>query len=77
MCDEVVMECASLRYGRTGPEEGFVEKYSQSFGDAERPAMVLHFMTASRNCRAAADLEIHGKDTKDKQDTRSREAKVR
>lgn len=77
MCDEVVVECASLRYGRTGPEEGFVEKYSQSFGDAERPAMVLHFMIASRNCQATVDLEIHRKDTKDKEDTRSRGAKVR
>ena len=45
MCDEVVVECASLGYGRAGLEEGFVEKYSQSFGDAERAAGVFHGLT--------------------------------
>ena len=42
MRDEVVVECASLCYGRIGPEEGLVEKYSQSFGDAKRAAGVFH-----------------------------------
>lgn len=42
MCDEVVVECAPLGYGRAGPEEGFIEKYAQSFGDAERTAVVFH-----------------------------------
>ena len=46
MGDEVVVECASLSYGWVGPEEGFVEKYSQSFGDAERPAGVFHYCMA-------------------------------
>ena len=42
MCDKVVVKCASLSYRRAGLEEGFVEKYSQSFGDAERAAGVFH-----------------------------------
>lgn len=42
MCDKVVVECAPLCYGRAGPEEGFIEKYAQSFGDAERAAVVFH-----------------------------------
>ena len=72
MCDEVVVECASLRYGRTGPEEGFVEKYSQSFGDAERAAMVFHRMTQADNWKTIIDLEIHGKDCKSEQDAQQR-----
>jgi hypothetical protein len=42
VCDKVVVECSSLSYGWAGPEEGFIEKYSQSFGDAERAAGVFH-----------------------------------
>lgn len=42
MRDEVVVECASLRYGRAGLDERLVEKDSQSFGDAERAARVFH-----------------------------------
>lgn len=42
MCDEVVVECAPLGYRRAGLKEGFVEKYSQSFGDTERAAGVFH-----------------------------------
>ena len=61
MCDEVVVECASLGYGRAGLEEGFVEKYSQSFGDAERAAGVFHGMTETAVRKKMVGLDRHGK----------------
>ena len=42
VCDEVVVECSPLGYGRAGPEEGFIEEDSQSSGDAERAACMFH-----------------------------------
>jgi hypothetical protein len=61
VCDEVVVECASLGYGRAGLEEGFVEKYSQSFGDAERAAGVFHGIRNAAVRKKMAGLERHGK----------------
>lgn len=63
MCDEVVVECSSLRYGGTGPEEGFVEEYSQSFGDAERAAGVFHCIADVAECKVIVCLRRHGKDS--------------
>lgn len=42
MSDKVFVERSSLGYGWVALEEGFIEKYSQGFGDAERPAGVFH-----------------------------------
>lgn len=42
MRDEVIVESSSLRYGLGAFGEGLVEKYSQSFGDAERSTRVVH-----------------------------------
>lgn len=62
MCDEVVVECASLGYRWAGLEEGFVEKYSQSFGDAERAAGVFHGMTDNAEIKRMVGLDRHGAD---------------
>ena len=61
MCDKVVVECASLGYGRASLEEGFVEKYSQSFGDAERAAGVFHGIRDTAVRKRMVSLERHGK----------------
>jgi hypothetical protein len=42
--DKVVVECSSLGYGWAGFEEGLIEEYAQSFGDAERTAGMFHLM---------------------------------
>jgi hypothetical protein len=60
MCDEVVVECPSLCYGRAGPEEGFIEKYSQSFGDAERAASVFHCVEGVAKSKVTIGLDRHG-----------------
>jgi hypothetical protein len=62
MCDEVVVECASLGYGRTGPEEGFVEKHSQSCSNAERPAGVSHCIANAAECDTMIGSDRHGED---------------
>lgn len=62
MCDKVVVECASLGYGRAGLEEGFVEKYSQSFGDAERAAGVFHGIRNAAVRKMMVGLDRHGED---------------
>jgi hypothetical protein len=62
VCDEVVVECASLGYGRAGLEEGFVEKYSQSFGDAERAAGVFHGIRNATVRKRMIGLDRHGED---------------
>ena len=61
MCDKVVVECASLGYGWAGLEEGFFEKYSQSFGDAERAAGVFHGIRNTAVHKRMVRLERHGK----------------
>jgi hypothetical protein len=62
VCDEVVVECASLGYGRAGLEEGFVEKYAQSFGDAERSSGVFHCMANAAEYQMMVGLDRHGKE---------------
>jgi hypothetical protein len=60
VCDKVVVECSSLGYGRAGPEEGFIEKYSQSFGDAERAAGVFHCVVGIAEGKVMIGLDRHG-----------------
>lgn len=62
MCNKVVVECASLGYRRAGLEEGFVEKYSQSFGDAERAAGVFHGIGNTAVRKRIVGLDRHGED---------------
>jgi len=61
VCDEVVVECAPLGYRRACLEEGFIEKYSQSFGDAERAAGVFHGIRDTAVRKRMVSLERHGK----------------
>ena len=50
-----------MGYGWAGLEEGFVEKYSQSFGDTERAAGVLHGIRNAAVRKRMVGLEGHGK----------------
>ena len=63
VCDEVVVECSPLGYGRAGVEEGFVEKYSQSFGDAERAARMFHRVADGVESESTVGLGRYGKDS--------------
>jgi hypothetical protein len=60
--DKVLVECASLGYRRAGLEEGFVEKYSQSFGDAKRAAGVFHGIRNTAVGKRMVGLDRHGED---------------
>jgi len=62
VCDEVLVECAPLGYRWAGLEEGFVEKYSQSFGDAERAPGVFHGIKITAVRKRTVGLDRHGKD---------------
>ena len=61
MCDKVVVECASLGYRWIGLEEGFVEKHSQSFGNAEWAAGVFHGIEDTAVRKKMVGLDRHGK----------------
>lgn len=63
MCDKVVVECSPLGYGRASLEEGLIEKYSQSFGDAERAAGVFHCVGDGAENEVTVGLGRHGKDS--------------
>ena len=51
-----------MGYGWAGLEEGFVEKYSQSFGDTERAAGVLHGIRNAAVRKRMVGLDRHGED---------------
>lgn len=68
MCNKVVVESSSLGYRRVALEEGFVEKYSQSFGDAERFAGVVHGIPTGLGLQIAEGAEkMQSKSTKQMQ----------
>lgn len=56
MGNKIVVKSSSLRYGRVALEEGFIEKYSQSFGDAERFAGMVHGIPTKRLHGLGKDL---------------------
>lgn len=74
MGDKVVVECSPLGYGRAGPEEGFIEKDSQSFGDAERTAAVFHGIAREAGREVAECSYRHGNNSQSRSTQREERA---